>query len=39
MLVQWLKFFSIFGVNLTPKIFFANLETPKRHYPEKICVD
>jgi hypothetical protein len=29
MLVQWLKIFSIFGANLTPKIFFANLETPK----------
>jgi hypothetical protein len=39
MFVQWLKFFSIFGANMTPKIFFANLETPKRHYPEKICVD
>jgi hypothetical protein len=40
MLVQWLKiFFQFLGANLTPKIFFANLETPKRHYPEKICVD
>jgi hypothetical protein len=24
---------------LTPEIFFANLETPKKHYAEKICVD
>jgi hypothetical protein len=29
MLVQWLKFFSIFGANMTPKNFFANIETPK----------
>jgi hypothetical protein len=39
MFVQWLKFFSIFGANMTPKIFFANLGTPKRHFLEKICVD
>jgi hypothetical protein len=24
---------------MTPKIFFANLDTPKRHFLEKICVD
>jgi hypothetical protein len=24
---------------LVLKIFFADLETSKRHYPEKICVD
>jgi hypothetical protein len=29
MLVQWLKNFSILGANMTPKIFFANLDTPK----------
>jgi hypothetical protein len=40
MLVQWLKKkFQFLGANLTPKMFFANLDTPKRHYPEKICVD
>jgi hypothetical protein len=33
------KFFQFLGANMTPKIFFANLETPKRHYLEKICVD
>jgi hypothetical protein len=39
MLVQWLKFFQFLGANMTPKIFFANLQTPKRHFLEKICVD
>jgi hypothetical protein len=40
MFVQWLKkFFNFWGANMTPKIFFANLDTPKRHYLEKICVD
>jgi hypothetical protein len=39
MFVQWLKSFSILGANLTPEIFFANIQTPKRHFPEKICVD
>jgi hypothetical protein len=40
MFVQWLKKnFQFLGANLTPKIFVANLDTPKRHYPEKICVD
>jgi hypothetical protein len=39
MLVQWLKFFSIFGANMIPKIFCANLDTPRRHFLEKICVD
>jgi hypothetical protein len=40
MFVQWLNFFfQFFGANMTPKIFFANLDTPKRHYLEKICVD
>jgi hypothetical protein len=38
-LVQWLNCFQFFTANMTPKIFFANLETPERHYPEKICVD
>jgi hypothetical protein len=33
------KNFSIFGANMTPKILFANLDTPKRHFLEKICVD
>jgi hypothetical protein len=37
--VQWLKSFSIFGANMTPKNFFANIQTPKRHFLEKICVD
>jgi hypothetical protein len=32
-------FFQFLAANMTPKIFFANLETPKRHYLEKICVD
>jgi hypothetical protein len=40
LLVQWLKkIFKSLAENLTRKIFFANLETPKRHYPAKICVD
>jgi hypothetical protein len=40
MLVQWLKFFFHFlGANMTPKNFFANIETLKRHFLEKICVD
>jgi hypothetical protein len=39
MLVQWLKIFQFLGANMTPKIFFANLDTPKRHFLEKICVD
>jgi hypothetical protein len=39
MLVQWLNFFSIFGGKYTPKIFLRNLDTPKRHFYEKICVD
>jgi hypothetical protein len=39
MFVQWLKFFQFLGANMTPKIFFANLDTPKRHLLEKICVD
>jgi hypothetical protein len=39
MLLQWLKFFQFLGTNMTPKIFFANLDTPKRHFLEKICVD
>jgi hypothetical protein len=30
MLVQWLKtFFQFLGANMTPEIFFANLDTPK----------
>jgi hypothetical protein len=24
---------------MIPKIFFANIQTPKRYYLEKICVD
>jgi hypothetical protein len=39
MLVQWLKFFQFLGANMTPKNFFANIQTPKRHFLEKICVD
>jgi hypothetical protein len=40
MLVQWLNFFfQFFEANMTLKIFFANLDTPKRHFFEKICVD
>jgi hypothetical protein len=39
MFVQWLKLFSIFGGKYDPKIFFANLDTPKRHFLEKMCVD
>jgi hypothetical protein len=40
MLVQWLKiFFQFLGANMTPKKFFANIQTPKRHFLEKICVD
>jgi hypothetical protein len=38
MLVQWLKLFFNFGANMNPKIFFANVDTPKRHFLEKICV-
>jgi hypothetical protein len=33
------NFFSIWGANMTPKNFFANMQTPKRHFVEKICVD
>jgi hypothetical protein len=33
------KFFQVLGANMTPKIFFANLDSPKRHFLEKICVD
>jgi hypothetical protein len=32
-------FFQILGANMTSKIFFANLDTPKRHFLEKISVD
>jgi hypothetical protein len=39
MLVQWLNFFLIFGANMTPENFFAIIQTPKRHFLEKICVD
>jgi hypothetical protein len=39
MLLQWLRNFSNFGGKYDPKIFFANLDTPKRHFLEKICVD
>jgi hypothetical protein len=40
MLVQWLNiFFSIFGGKYDPQKFFANIQTPKRHFLEKICVD
>jgi hypothetical protein len=31
--------FQFLGENLTPESFVANLDTPKRHYPEKICVN
>jgi hypothetical protein len=30
--------FLFFGANMTPKIYFANLDNPKRHFLEKICV-
>jgi hypothetical protein len=33
------KIFILWGANMIPKIFFAYLETPKRHFLEKICVD
>ena len=33
------NFFQFLGANMTPKNFFANIETPKRHFLEKICVD
>ena len=33
------NFFQFLGANMTPKIFFANIQTPKRHFLEKICVD
>jgi hypothetical protein len=39
MFVQWLKFFQFLGANMAPKKFFANIQTPKRHFLEKICVD
>jgi hypothetical protein len=40
MFVQWLKIcFNFSGQNMTPKILFANLDTLKRHYLEKSCVD
>jgi hypothetical protein len=39
MLVQWFKIFQFLGANMTPKNFFANVQTPKRHFLEKICVD
>jgi hypothetical protein len=39
MFVQWLIFFLFLGANMTPTIFFVNLETPKRQFLEKICVD
>jgi hypothetical protein len=32
------KFFQLLGANMTPKIVFANLDTPKA-FLEKICVD
>jgi hypothetical protein len=39
MLVQWLKFVFNFWGKYDPKIFFANIQTLKRHFLEKICVD
>jgi hypothetical protein len=33
------KICQFLGANMTPKIFFANLDTPKGHFLEKICVD
>jgi hypothetical protein len=39
MLVQWLNFFQFLGANMTPKVCFENLDTHKRHFLEKICVD
>jgi hypothetical protein len=40
MLVQWLNsFFNFLGANMTSKKLLANIQTPKRHFLEKICVD
>jgi hypothetical protein len=39
MFCAMVKNFSFLGANMTHKIFFANLEIPKRHYLKKICVD
>jgi chromate transport protein ChrA len=33
------NFFQFLGANMTPKSFIANIQTPKRHFFEKICVD
>jgi hypothetical protein len=33
------KFFHFLEANMTPNISFANLETPKRHFLQKICVN
>jgi hypothetical protein len=33
------QFVQFLGANMTPKIFFANFDTPKRHFLERICVD
>jgi hypothetical protein len=38
-LVQWLKIFQILGANITPKLFFASLDTSKRHFLEKTRVN
>jgi hypothetical protein len=38
-LVQWLNFVFYFWGKYDPKIFFAYLDTPKRHFLEKMCVD
>jgi hypothetical protein len=32
-------FFQFWVANMTPKSFFANLDTAKRHYREKIWFD
>jgi hypothetical protein len=32
-------FFQFLGANMTHKNLFANIETPKRHFLEKICVN
>jgi hypothetical protein len=40
MLLQQLRnIFQFLGASMTPKIFFANPDSPKRHFLEKICVD
>jgi hypothetical protein len=40
MLLRWLRiFFNLLGANMTSKIVFVNLDTAKRLFLKKICVD